>query len=483
LSEILGITIEKLCPDKSTGNLEEDMECKKMTIDDLKLRYKAHRIELDPAYQRRTVWLTRDRRLLLASLFNGIPIPAVIFHKRFDQKKGKPIFDVLDGKQRIETILHFIGLKTIEGEKELSVRLEDSKNNIKDDLTYSDLNSKKVNKKYKDLLKKFWQYEIPVIEYQGEMENFFEDPVPEQEIFVRINSTGTPLTKNEIRHAHAVKTVPFFKLGEELEKRYEKFFEDSKITSKYQVKRYILHEFILELCTAIQHGDYSNRREKLEELLGNHQWKKSELTKLKNKFIQIINWIKEIFPEGTIKVTRFKNKSDFYSLFVVLSKLANKNYITKNKKDNKIAGKFLLTFSKQTQNLDPKIPNQKLTEHEENLREYFNAAIQATDRLKSRETRDKHLMNALKGGFFLKQKDAKRHFDHIVRDILWTELFLKSNNKPKCPNPLKNRKCKKILTYNDAEVDHKHPWAKGGHSKIENAQLLCSSCNSSKKDK
>lgn len=458
------------------------MRCTTMSIGELRDKYKWHQINLNPPYQRRPVWKTGERLLLLSSLFNGIPIPAVIFHKYFNKKKKREIYDVLDGKQRIETILHFIKLKTIEGEKELYVRYTNPNNNKNDSLTYSELSSKKVNKLYENLLEKFWQYEIPIIEYEEDTTDFFGRIVPTKEIFVRINSTGAPLKKNEIRHAE--KSGPFFQLGEELERKYKKFFEESKITSKYEVQRYILHEFILELCTVIQYGSYSDRRKVLEELLENHQWKKNELTKIKSKFIQIINWIKEIFPDGTIKVTRFKNKSDFYSLFVVLTKLVNNNYITNDKKANKIAGKFLFAFSRQIQNLDLKIKpfsNPKLNKFEENLREYVLSTMHATDSLKERQTRDRYLLNALKDGFFLRQKDTKRNFTPIVRDLLWTELISKSK-KPKCPNPLKNKNCKKILTYKDAQIDHKHPWSKGGHTKIENAQLLCSSCNSSKKD-
>lgn len=88
-------------------------------------------------------------------------------------------------------------------------------------------------------------------------------------------------------------------------------------------------------------------------------------------------------------------------------------------------------------------------------------------------------MTALKDGFILRKKDAKRTFDINVKDLLWTELLQKSI-KPQCLNPLKNGKCKKFLTYEDAEVDHKYPWVKGGLTNLDNARLICYSCNSNK---
>jgi hypothetical protein len=462
------------------------MKCYAKTIAEIRDMYDNRQIELDPPYQRKPAWKTKQRRLLLSSLFNGIPIPALIFHKHFISKKMKDVYDVLDGKQRLETILHFIGKKELKDEDELWVDFKNPRTDKDDYLYFDDLRLKKVNKEYENILEKFLQYPIPIIEYEGDLSDIFGRNVASKEVFVRINSTGSPLMKNEIRHA--LWSGLFFELGTQLEKKYKNLFLKCKVISKTDLDRYLFHEFILELCTACFEGNYTDRRKKLDELLAQHKWTKKEIKKVQKRFNKVITWIKEIFPDEFIKFTRFKNKSDFYSLFLVLLKLEQKGYVTNDKKTNKIAGRFLLTFSKQTQQIDSKysekvITDIKLSEHEKKLAPYINSTRQATDSKRHREIRDSYLMSVLKDGFFLKAKDSRRSFDKNVRDILWIELMEKTD-RPKCPNPTRNRKCKKYLTYDDAQVDHKRPWSKGGSSKkIENAQLLCSNCNSSKGDK
>ena len=136
------------------------MKCYELTIGNLRDRYKYKQLELNPPYQRRPVWKTKDRKLLLSSIFHGIPIPAIIFHKRFDKRKNKDIYDVLDGKQRIETILHFIQLLDLDNEDEWPIPI---KKNAEEHLEvyYSDLKSKKFNKDHNNIADRFWSYELP----------------------------------------------------------------------------------------------------------------------------------------------------------------------------------------------------------------------------------------------------------------------------------------------------------------------------------
>lgn len=323
------------------------MKCRTITISNLKDIFKYKQLELNPPYQRRPVWKTKQRRLLITSIFNGIPIPAIILHKHYDKKKQRDIYDVLDGKQRVETILHFIELLNIPGEEKWAIRIKkNSEEHL--DVTYKDLKSSRFNNENNNIADTFWKYEIPVIEYEGELTDFFNNPVPTMEVFVRINSTGSSLKRNEIRHANS--SAPFFKLGEELEKKFaQRFVNIWGIFSENEVQRYLFHEFVMELCTAIHFQTFTNRRQKLEELLYDHTWKPNEVRQIKSRFKENITWIRSIFGDQLFANTRFTNKSDFYSLFVVLNSLIDKKFVTSNKKDNRILGKALVDFSKAAQ--------------------------------------------------------------------------------------------------------------------------------------
>jgi len=350
--------------------------------------------------------------------------------------------------------------------------------------TFADLSSKRFNKENNNIADRFWSYEIPIIEYEGELRDFFDNPVPAMDIFVRINSTGAPLKKNEIRHAS--NAAPFFKLGEELEKSYKKrFVEIWRIFSENEVQRYVFHEFLLELCTAIYFQKYTDKRKKLEELIYNHTWTPTELQKLKKRFNEIIVWLKSIFSDEVFSYTRFKNKSDFYSLFIVLNNLIDKKYVTKDAKGNRILGHTLLEYSKTAQEISSNLKSYDIDKSwkgvDREILQYVIATRQSTDSLRSRQMRNDFLEKMLKG-FVLKSKDKKRVFDDNTKGTLWTRL-LQRYKIPKCPNPLKNAKCLKILSFDDAQVDHLHPWTKGGPTTLKNAQLICSNCNKSKSAK
>lgn len=455
------------------------IECHHYTIAEIRDFFRLGKINLDPPYQRRPVWKHSHRQLLLASIFNGMPMPAIILNRRTDRKK-QYIYDVLDGKQRIETILQFIEMIPAETDRELLVK---KKTNAGEQIIirYEDIKSSRFNKQYNQICDQFWNYRIPVIEYPGDLVDFFGNPVPNMEVFVRINSTGSPLQPNEIRHASSA--GPFFRLGDELERRYKaQLTEKWKIFSQSDVQRYVFHEFLMELCTAIYFGKYTDKRKKLDELLRNENWSEKELTGIKKRFDEVIRWMRSIFSDNIFNASRFRSKSDFYSLFVVLNEFLNRGAVITNSRSNKILGNTLVEFSKSIQLLSPKLKKfnvkSNFTVTERELLNYVIATREATDTIHNRQVRHNYLHRFIEG-FVKEVKDKKRRFDENVKGVLWTTLLQKSDN-PKCPNPHSNTSCLRMLTFDNAQIDHIYPWARGGKTNLSNARLICESCNKSK---
>jgi len=84
-----------------------------MSIGELVSNYKEGEIDINPDFQRRFRWSVHLRSRLIESILIGVPLPSI-----FVYQNEKGIWEVVDGVQRISTILEFMGeLKNETGEK------------------------------------------------------------------------------------------------------------------------------------------------------------------------------------------------------------------------------------------------------------------------------------------------------------------------------------------------------------------------------
>lgn len=63
-------------------------------------------VDFNPEYQREFVWTSEDKTKLLDSIFSNIEIGKFVFIRR-PFKENSPSYEILDGKQRLRTILDF----------------------------------------------------------------------------------------------------------------------------------------------------------------------------------------------------------------------------------------------------------------------------------------------------------------------------------------------------------------------------------------
>jgi len=94
-----------------------------MSIGEVVSMYEAHEIIIDPEFQRLFRWSISQKSKLIESLLLGIPLPSIFVFEKSDSN-----WELIDGLQRVSTILEFIGkLRSPNGDFEPPSILEATK--------------------------------------------------------------------------------------------------------------------------------------------------------------------------------------------------------------------------------------------------------------------------------------------------------------------------------------------------------------------
>lgn len=420
------------------------------TISDLVLRFKNRQINLEPGFQRKSVWTITDRTRLIQSILAGYPIPSIFLYKRVDN--GRTVYDVIDGKQRLETILMF----------EQIGRFKRDCFDVKLDL------GEEGGSLWYDwpAIRKYWPanraaldgYKIQTVEVTGELGQIID-------LFVRINSTGKRLTSGEKRHARFY-TSRFLKEAESLVHRFHKYLTAEKILTPAQIDRMKGTELFAELLMSIHNGGPINKKTALDRAIGNDGINGNSLSKISREFTRTIGLLKKMFPE--LKQTRFRNSAEFYSLFLLVWEMDKEGFILGDRKRNRIATVLLRKLSKGVDELREGIRKLRPPKASQRLYADYLLTVQGdTDSSANRERR-RALLKGLLWSLY-ERKDERRGFTSEQRRIIWG-----ADEKQVCA------KCKKPLSWNDYTIDHILAYSKGGKSTLKNAQPMHRRCNSSK---
>lgn len=189
-------------------------------------------IDLSPDFQREYVWKRRQRTRLIESILLGIPLPAFYFNQDDDGS-----YQVVDGVQRLSTIHLF---------------MEDGHVLDAADLEYiKDLDGKRFSQLDLGALRRFKSAQIVV--------HVIEPQTPDEvkyDIFGRVNTLGSPLSTQEIRHAmskdrsrHFLKDLSELRAFDEATGFYfwRRSPEDSKVSIR-DTGRMMNRELALRFC-------------------------------------------------------------------------------------------------------------------------------------------------------------------------------------------------------------------------------------------
>jgi hypothetical protein len=275
------------------------------------------RLELRPPFQRKPVWTDKQRCSLVESILLDIPIPEIYVQLTTDEG-GSQKYGVVDGQQRLRTILQFVGL-----ESEADQGTGDDNNLFK--LTNLPKTSLYLDKGFGDLTpeqkKKLFSYEICVRLLHTENQAEVED------VFKRLNKFTLPLKPQELRNAtfHSA----FAKLAETLAN--EEYWAVNRIITPASIRRMGDIEFMSDLLIGLIHGPQGGSSKIIDEYYEMYEGNEDEIpgqAKLKHRFDATLHAIQSIFPDISA-VDRWSNRADFYSLFVALASQLDKNDMPK----------------------------------------------------------------------------------------------------------------------------------------------------------
>lgn len=78
-----------------------------MTIQEAYRLYREDRLIVNRKYQRKLVWLLKEKQRLIDSILKGYPVPLILLAEHMDNN-GKPYYEIIDGIQRLNAIFGFI---------------------------------------------------------------------------------------------------------------------------------------------------------------------------------------------------------------------------------------------------------------------------------------------------------------------------------------------------------------------------------------
>jgi hypothetical protein len=170
-------------------------ELNKLKIENLAGYFNDEVIDLTPPFQRGRVWPLKMRQSLLKNILQGKPVPAIFMYKT--QEGARNIYIILDGKQRLESILLYIGDQRNELHVEKWRSYIFGRKNRKQLHFKAEVNGKQKRLKElsNDEAAKFRDYSLSIIEID------FDDEVTLREIvqlFVDINQSGVKMGRFDI---------------------------------------------------------------------------------------------------------------------------------------------------------------------------------------------------------------------------------------------------------------------------------------------
>ncbi len=259
---------------------------------------------LSPYFQRRPLWSPGAKSFLIDTVIRGLPIPIIFLREqKTDLSRLEHKREVVDGQQRIRTVLSFISSTLLENYDPARDYFQIKKAH----------NRELANKDFRELPADIQQRILDYVFSVHVLPSSIDDREVLQ-IFARMNSTGYKLNAQELRNAAyfgEFKTSVFKLAAEQLHRwRDWGIFTEDNISRMHEV------ELTSEFAQLMLGGIVGKSQPALDRLYRDKDEIYPERTEVEQRFRHSMEVIADTLGEK-VRRSPFRKRAPFYALFAV----------------------------------------------------------------------------------------------------------------------------------------------------------------------
>ncbi len=245
-------------------------------------------LEITPKFQRRGVWTPQQRSYLIDTILRAMPVPPIYLRNTYVHDKKRLVHEVIDGQQRMMAVLDFV-----DGKYALSKSLE---------AEYAGKKFLALGKKQQEAIMKF-TFTYQAFDAISDTEVY--------EVFRRMNTYSSPLTKQELRHGRWF--GKFSRSCEALASEHLEFWRTNKIISETAIARMGEVQYASSLLIA-QIDGMTNKNDAIDDFYAEYDDKFPHRAQHEKRFRATIDQIVEALGDQLVD-SQFRRPPFFYTLF------------------------------------------------------------------------------------------------------------------------------------------------------------------------
>lgn len=264
---------------------------------DVARAYRDQSYVVDDTFQRRLVWTPKQKVRLIETILKGYPMPEIYLHQMEADAEGRQQFSIVDGQQRITTVVQFVS-----NEWPLDAKFLDKDNR------QSEYANCKWDNLSDEIKKTFWAYTINSRVIPPDVT---KDEI--KAIFRRLNESDKSLNPQELRHAEFSGRV--IKLAEYIADL--DFWNEWAIFTPNSIRRMVDVETATSLISYLRNGIVTDSPETINALYDLYNEKYPSEVGDKKKIKQFLELLDDLFDRSDDVWAFFSKPVHIYTLFTV----------------------------------------------------------------------------------------------------------------------------------------------------------------------